>query len=57
MFCFGEEALLTGNPRNATIRVSVPTILYVLGEKDFKEAVNSSESLREELRKVLFERH
>jgi putative ABC transport system ATP-binding protein len=54
--CFGEEALLTGNPRNATIRIAEPTVLYVLGEQDFKDAVSSSDTLREQLRKVLFER-
>src|SRR6185436_6675290 len=30
--CFGEEALLTGKPRNATVRTTKPTLLYVLGE-------------------------
>ena len=32
------------------------TLLYVLGEDDFREAIDASESLREELHKVLFER-
>ena len=54
--CFGEEALLTGNPRNATVRASKDSLLYVLGEADFKRAVAASESLRDELRKVLFDR-
>ncbi len=54
--CFGEEALLTGNPRNATVRTKKPTLLYVLGENDFRDAVHSSESLRQELNKALFER-
>jgi len=54
--CFGEEALLTGNPRNATIQATKDSLLYVLGEADFKRAVAASESLREELRKVLFDR-
>ena len=54
--CFGEEALLTGNPRNATIRVAQASVLYVLGKEDFQEAVSASDSLREELRKALFER-
>jgi putative ABC transport system ATP-binding protein len=54
--CFGEEALLRGKPRNATVRTRKPTLLYVLGEGDFRDAVDSSESLREELNKVLFER-
>src|SRR5438477_8256749 len=54
--CFGEEALLKGQPRNATVRTTKPTLLYVLGENDFREAIRSSESLRDELHKVLFER-
>ena len=54
--CFGEESLLTGNPRNATIRTTTDALLYVLGEDDFQDAVEASESLREGLRKVLFER-
>ena len=54
--CFGEEALLKGQPRSATVRTTRPTLLYVLGEADFREALESSESLREELHKVLFER-
>jgi CRP-like cAMP-binding protein len=54
--CFGEEALLRDQPRNATVRATQPTLLYVLGEKDFRAALAASESLREELQKVLFER-
>jgi putative ABC transport system ATP-binding protein len=54
--CFGEEALLMGKPRNATVRTTKPTLLYVLGETDFQEAMQTSESLRRELYKALFER-
>jgi putative ABC transport system ATP-binding protein len=54
--CFGEEALIKSRPRNATVRASEPTLLYVLGEDDFRAALDSSETLREELQKVLFER-
>jgi putative ABC transport system ATP-binding protein len=54
--CFGEEALLKGQPRSATVRTTAPSVLYVLGEADFREALDASESLREELHKVLFER-
>jgi putative ABC transport system ATP-binding protein len=53
---FGEEALLKGKPRNATVRATKPTVLYVLGEADFRDAVAKSESLLQELNKVLFER-
>ena len=40
----------------ATVRTTEESLLYVLGEEDFQEAVEASESLREELAKVLFER-
>jgi CRP-like cAMP-binding protein len=53
---FGEEALLTGNPRNATVRTTKPTLLYVLGDEDFHHTVATSDTVREELHKVLFER-
>jgi putative ABC transport system ATP-binding protein len=54
--CFGEEALLMAKPRNATVRTKKPTLLYVLGEADFRDALETSEPLRQELHKVLFER-
>src|SRR6476659_391627 len=41
--CFGEEALLMGKPRNATVRTKKSTLLYVLGEADFRDAIQSSE--------------
>src|SRR5437773_1511901 len=41
--CFGEEALLKSKPRNATVRTTKPTVLYVLGEADFRDAVARSE--------------
>jgi putative ABC transport system ATP-binding protein len=53
---FGEEALLKSKPRNATVRTTKRTVLYVLGEADFRDAISKSESLLEELNKVLFER-
>ena len=54
--CFGEEALLTGHPRNATVRATQDSLLYALKEADFKSAVSRSDTLRIELNKVLFER-
>jgi putative ABC transport system ATP-binding protein len=54
--CFGEEALLRDRPRNATVRTTRPSLLYVLGESDFRAALAASESLRQELQKALFER-
>ena len=54
--CLGEEALLTGNPRSATVRATKDSLLYVLKEPDFQVAVSRSDTLRIELHKVLFER-
>ena len=53
---FGEQALLTGEPRNATVIATKTTLLYSLGKEDFQAAIATSASLREELQKVLFER-
>jgi putative ABC transport system ATP-binding protein len=53
---FGEAALLTGKPRNATVAAKEDTLLYTLGQEDFHAAVASSASFREELQKALFAR-
>jgi putative ABC transport system ATP-binding protein len=54
---FGELALLSGQPRNATVLASRPLETYVLGEADFHSAINASESFRDQLRRVYFLRH
>jgi putative ABC transport system ATP-binding protein len=53
---FGETALLRNEPRNATVRTTKETELYVLGKDDFRNVVETSETFKEELRKVLFQR-
>jgi putative ABC transport system ATP-binding protein len=53
---FGEAALLTGSPRNATVRAREPLVLYSLGKDDFEAAVESSATFKQELLKVLFAR-
>ena len=53
---FGEQALITGEPRNATVQATKNTLLYSLGKEDFQAALAQSATLREELQKVLFER-
>ena len=53
---FGETALLRNEPRNATVRTTKETELYVLGKEDFRNVVETSETFKEELRKVLFQR-
>jgi putative ABC transport system ATP-binding protein len=53
---FGEAALLTDHPRNATIVAREPLEVYVLGKTDFHEVVARVPSLKEQLLKVLFQR-
>lgn len=53
---FGEQALITGEPRNATVQATKNTLLYSLGKEDFRAALAESATLREELQRVLFER-
>ncbi len=53
---FGEAALLTGEPRNASVVAKGETLLYALGKDDFQNAIEASASFEEELRKALFDR-
>jgi len=53
---FGETALLTGAPRNATVRTRSRSILYTLAKVDFDAAVQASATFHEELQKSLFAR-
>ncbi|MFV1967482.1 MAG: ATP-binding cassette domain-containing protein [Pirellulaceae bacterium] len=53
---FGEAALLTGKPRNATVIAKEDTLLYSLGKEDFHTVVRASASLKEELQRALFAR-
>ena len=54
---FGEVALISGEPRNATVVSCEEVVLYSLGKKDFHDALNASESFREQLLQVYFQRH
>ena len=53
---FGERALVTGEPRNATIVATEPVELYTLGKDAFRAALDSSPTFKEELLKVFFNR-
>jgi putative ABC transport system ATP-binding protein len=53
---FGEAALLTGNPRNASVVTKADTVLYALGKDDFNAVLAASATFEDELRKALFER-
>jgi putative ABC transport system ATP-binding protein len=50
-------ALISGEPRNATVVATKPLDTYVLGKADFRAAVEQSASFREQLRRVYFQRH
>lgn len=53
---FGETALLTGQPRNATVEPLEPTILYSLDKEKFQRAMANRATLESEVRSSLFER-
>ncbi len=54
--CFGEQALITDEPRNATVVAREDLEVYTLGKDDFREAVAASPSFREQLHKIIFQR-
>ncbi|HEY8871669.1 MAG TPA: ATP-binding cassette domain-containing protein [Stellaceae bacterium] len=54
---FGELALMSGDPRNATVIAEDPVETYVLGEEEFHAAIEQSASFRDQLRRVYFMRH
>jgi putative ABC transport system ATP-binding protein len=54
---FGEVALISGEPRNATVVATEPLDTFVLGKSDFQAAVGSSPSFRDQLYRVYFVRH
>ena len=53
---FGETALLTGAPRNATVVAREDVQAYTLDKPNFHAAIVASEPFRKELEKVLFQR-
>jgi putative ABC transport system ATP-binding protein len=54
---FGEVALISGEPRNATILATEPLDTFVLGKTDFQSAVETSAPFRDQLYRVYFSRH
>jgi putative ABC transport system ATP-binding protein len=53
---FGETALLTDEPRNATVRVAEDMEIFVLGKRDFRAAVELSAGFKDQVRQVYFAR-
>jgi putative ABC transport system ATP-binding protein len=54
---FGEVALISGEPRNATVVAVDDVDTYVLGKDDFQSALATSQSFRDQLYRVYFMRH
>ena len=54
---FGEVALISGEPRNATVLATEPLDAFVLGKGDFQSAVDTSAPFRDQLYRVYFSRH
>ena len=54
---FGEAALITGEPRNATVVANDNLETYVLGKDEFRSAIEASRSFRDQLYRVYFLRH
>ncbi len=54
---FGEVALISGEPRNATILATEPLDTFVLGKSDFQSAVETSAPFRDQLYRTYFSRH
>jgi putative ABC transport system ATP-binding protein len=53
---FGERALITGEPRNATVAAREEVEAYALGKEDFRAALEASAPFKEQLYKVYFQR-
>jgi putative ABC transport system ATP-binding protein len=53
---FGEIALLTGQPRTATVIAKEDVTLYALSKADFKNTIESSSNFAAQFRKDFFQR-
>jgi putative ABC transport system ATP-binding protein len=49
---FGEAALISGEPRNATVVARNVVDTYVLGKSDFESALATSQSSRDQLYRI-----
>jgi putative ABC transport system ATP-binding protein len=54
---FGEVALISGEPRNATVVAVGEVDTYVLGKDEFQSALATSQTFRDQLYRVYFMRH
>jgi putative ABC transport system ATP-binding protein len=54
---FGERALITGDPRNATVVAREEVEAYTLDKADFTAALEMSAPFKDQLYRVFFQRH
>jgi CRP-like cAMP-binding protein len=54
--CFGERSLLTGEPRNATVRAESDTLVLEIFKEDLSPLIDSNPDLAERLGEVLEKR-
>ena len=53
---FGETALLTGEPRNASVVATTDTVCLALNKENFDEAIAKSPTFNEEVKSIIFQR-
>jgi putative ABC transport system ATP-binding protein len=53
---FGEHALIVDEPRNSTCVAATEVEAFVLGKSDFKQALNTSASFRDQIYTIYFQR-
>jgi CRP-like cAMP-binding protein len=53
---FGEIALITGQPRTATVRAKEKVECYTLDKASFQDAIATSDSFKEQIYKAYFQR-
>jgi CRP-like cAMP-binding protein len=53
---FGERALISREPRSATVRALEPLEVYCLAKEDFEEAVSHSRTFKDQLLGAIFQR-
>lgn len=53
---FGERALITDEPRNATVTAVGEVEVYALGKDEFRAALTASATFREQLQRIYFSR-
>jgi small-conductance mechanosensitive channel/CRP-like cAMP-binding protein len=54
---FGEMALMTGEPRNASVRASGPCTLLVIDHRAFRSVLEDAPGLAEHISRTIAERH